>query len=235
MSSGQGSGASPDERLYEKAVAKLARRECSLGEMRAFLEERVLKDSRDMGADSLDRVLQRLVSQRYIDDERMGEALIREQRAQSRGPRSAWAKLRKRRVSGFTLERVQQLWVSGASHELRPVHAGEDSPRFESHESGEVVIAAQWVIKRYPGLRNRDTSALNDSKSLAQEGQEEDVEESGHSSRWGFQSRAQRRASAAREAFFQEQRRALGALIRRGYSLAVAKKALEWLQAHHDS
>jgi SOS response regulatory protein OraA/RecX len=219
-----------DERLYERAIQRLARRERSLSEMRDFLEGLVERDggqvatevdasgasANDSGtsaAELIEQVLQKLVALRYLDEERMAAAIIRDQRLQSRGPRSAWMKLRQRGVSGWSLERVEAAWRSAeesffsaprdekASAEAS-AESSEPADAADSRAAGleaEVETARRWVRRRYRGLGG---SAGDESPG-------------GQSDR------------SARDELYREKQRALGALLRRGYSMAVARKAID--------
>lgn len=175
------------ERLYELALKRLARRERSLHEMREYLESKCGASDAEEGAsassDLMDLVLQKLVSLRYLDEERMAGALIREQRLQARGPRSAWLKLRKRGISGWTLERVEAFWRESEDSSLNVA----------PDPSGEVETARRWVLRRYRGLAEPESSS-------------------------------DREARAERQ---REKKRALAALVRRGYSISIAIRALK--------
>lgn len=131
------------EQLYELALKRLARRERSLSEMRTYLESKLGSDDEEADHSGLiEQVLQKLVSLKYLDEERMANALIREQRLQSRGPRSAWMKLKGKGISGWNLERVEQVWRSGD---------------FVSVETDtEVETARRWALRRYRGLSLSD-------------------------------------------------------------------------------
>jgi SOS response regulatory protein OraA/RecX len=163
------------ERLFEAAMKRLARRERSLSEIRTFLESRMRSE---VGADEedpeIDWVLRKLLSLRYIDDDRLAEALIRDCRLQSRGPRVAWMKLRRRGIEGWGIERVETTWRQ-ASVSV-----------FASQEDDENETARKWVERRYSKLKSPDPSELR-----------------------------------------KEKQRALAALVRRGYSVSVAKRVIE--------
>ncbi len=179
------------ERLYELALKRLARRERSLQEMREYLESKC-RDPETTEAcvgtpDPVDLVLQKLVSLRYLDEERMAGALIREQRLQARGPRSAWLKLRKRGISGWSLERVEALWRESEDSSLLP------SPESPSNLSAEVEAARRWALRRYRGLSEVVPTADREARAEQQ----------------------------------RERKRALAALVRRGYSVSVAIRALD--------
>ncbi len=181
------------ENLYERALKRLARRDRSLAEMRSFL----LQPSRGRpGEDELtqegfsqqiDEVLRVLVERRYLDEDRLAEALIRDQRLQSRGPRSAWMKLKKRGIEGWTLDRVEQVWRTVESaHSF----SADDGPRESSDsrsDQDEVETARRWVLRRYRGLQGATGTELQ-----------------------------------------RERQRALGALVRRGFSLQTARKVLQF-------
>lgn len=217
-----------DERLYERAIQRLARRERSLSEMRDFLEGLVERDggraaseadaletSADAAgtgaAELIEQVLQKLVALRYLDEERMAAAIIRDQRLQSRGPRSAWMKLRQRGVSGWSLERVEAAWRSAeesffsAPRDEKASEEGSDpADSADSRAAGfeaEVETARRWVRRRYRGLGG---SAGDESPGPT-----------GETDR------------SARDELYREKQRALGALLRRGYSMAVARKAID--------
>jgi SOS response regulatory protein OraA/RecX len=185
------------ERLYELALKLLVRRERSLHEMREYLESKC-RDSGTGEGDTeatgpVDQVLQRLVSLRYLDEERMAGGLIREQRLQARGPRSAWLKLRKRGISGWSLERVEAFWRESEDSNL--VGAAGAAPSSDRADpSSEVEMARRWVLRRYRELAEPETSS-------------------------------DREARAERHS---EKRRALAALVRRGYSISVALRALDF-------
>ncbi|MBU6376683.1 MAG: RecX family transcriptional regulator [Bdellovibrionales bacterium] len=158
------------ERLFELALKRLARRDRSLAEIRDYLLSKIaVEDSTTEIPSQIDAVLQKLVALKYLDEERMAGAIIRDQRLQSRGPRSAWLKLRSRGIEGWTLERVEEHWRA-SDFDL-------------SEEQSEVQTARRWALRRYRGL-----SSSKDRK---------------------------------------ERDRALAALVRRGYSFAVARQAVD--------
>ncbi len=182
------------ERLYELALKRLARRERSLQEMREYLESKCRdSESPEPSSDStdpVDLVLQKLVSLRYLDEERMAGAVIREQRLQSRGPRAAWLKLRKRGISGWSLERVEALWRESEDSSLVP------SPESSSNSSSEVETARRWALRRYRGLSEAIPASDREARAEQQ----------------------------------REKKRALAALVRRGYSISVAIRALDLVE-----
>ena len=141
--------------------------------------------------DRVDLVLQKLVSLRYLDEERMAGALIREQRLQARGPRSAWLKLRKRGISAWSLERVEALWRESEDSSL------VSSPEAPLPSSGEVETARRWALRRYRGLAEPVLPADREARAEWQ----------------------------------REKRRALAALVRRGYSISVAMRALDLVES----
>ena len=131
------------EKLYEISLKRLARRERSLSEMRTYLASKLGSDEEDPGSSELiEQVLQKLVSLRYLDEERMANALIREQRLQSRGPRSAWLKLKSKGIAGWSLERVELAWRSGDVISI--------------NSENEVETARRWALRRYRGLFSGD-------------------------------------------------------------------------------
>ena len=69
------------ERLFELALRRLVRRERSLSEMREYLQSKSEELVGEGGsADWVEQVLQKLVTLRYVDDERMAAAIIRDHR-----------------------------------------------------------------------------------------------------------------------------------------------------------
>ena len=125
--------------------------------------------------------------------------------------RSAWMKLRQRGVSGWSLERVESVWraaeesfFSGPRDEDAGGEGSDPADSAESRAAGfdaEVETARRWVQRRYRGL-------------AAGAGPD-------HPARSGGAERA------SRDEHYREKQRALGALLRRGYSMAVARKAIE--------
>jgi len=161
-------GASPDGAFkvaWQLALDCLGRRERSAKELEVFLVKK------GIGQAEIAAVLQRLVELRYLDEERLAAALIRDTRMAGRGPRAAWLKLKKRGVAGWGLERVETVWRESSGSALGPV---------EQVQASELDLALAFIRRRYAGY-------ASDRKQAS---------------------------------------RALGALVRRGFSVSVARKAI---------
>jgi len=169
------------EKLWGAALKRISLRDRSRAELQEFLEALSKAEFESIPVEDrqavIASVLEKLESYRYLDEARLAGALIRDQRMASRGPRAAWMKLKKRKIRGWSLEQVEQVWRAGSeSFGAPPEEEEQDQARGE-----EIETARRWVVRRYP------------------------------------------QASQSRT----KQQKALAALVRRGYSFAVARQALQ--------
>lgn len=157
---------------FTLALDYLAQRDRSLFEVEAKLK------TKGVGDEQIPPVLERLVSLGYLDEERLARALVRDTRMASRGPRTAWLKIRHKKIEGWSLERVTEEWRQGqdSAFGVRP----ELSPESCQEADPELEVALAFIRRRYPEHKTDRKQA----------------------------------------------QRALGALLRRGFSFDKAKEAL---------
>lgn len=164
--------ASPDP--LNLALDYLSRRDRSIAEVESHLE------SKGVGGEEIAEVLKRIVALGYLDEDRLARAMVRDSRLASRGPRAAWLKIRRKKIEGWSIERVTEEWRLGqdSAFALRP--DPDPDPDEDVRRDPELEVALAFVRRRYPD-----------------------------------------HATDRRQA-----QRALGALLRRGFSFEKAKQAL---------
>lgn len=126
---------------YSKALGLLARREHSKVELKRKLRQG------GYGGDEATEALDRLGEQRYQDDDRFAEVLIRSRVAQGYGPMRLRAELK---THGLSDARVRQLldeadidWAASAASQLRRRYGGLGAP-----DPAEKQRRAQFLLRR---------------------------------------------------------------------------------------
>jgi regulatory protein len=134
-------GDEPRRSAYDKALGMLARREHSRRELRARLE----RSGYDEG--EAESALDRLGTQRYQDDRRFAEMLLRSRAAQGYGPLRVRAELASHGLDAAAIAALLQStevdWEAGAAALLRRRHGGK--PAADYAERGRL---AQFLLRR---------------------------------------------------------------------------------------
>lgn len=157
---------------FTLALDYLARRDRSIAEVESHLE------AKGVASEEIAEALKRIVSLGYLDEDRLARALVRDTRMASRGPRAAWLKIRRKKIEGWSIERVTEEWRLGQDSAFAP-RIGSVSDE-EGGTDPELEVALAFIRRRYP-------DHATDRKQA---------------------------------------QRALGALLRRGFSFEKAKQAL---------
>ena len=157
---------------FTLALDYLARRDRSIAEVESHL------DAKGVATEEIAEVLKRIVSLGYLDEDRLARAMVRDSRLASRGPRAAWLKIRRKKIEGWSIERVTEEWRLGQDSAFAP--RLDSDPDEDGGRDPELEVALAFVRRRYPD-----------------------------------------HATDRRQA-----QRALGALLRRGFSFEKAKQAL---------
>jgi regulatory protein len=142
----------PKPSAYNKALGMLTRREHSRRELRQKL------DRSGYAGDEANEALDRLGEQRYQDDDRFAETLIRSRSAQGYGPMRLRAELK---THGLSDARIRSLldaaeidWTDSAASQLRRRYgsAGTSDP-------SERARRAQFLLRRgFPAATVRDVT-----------------------------------------------------------------------------
>ena len=151
----------PRRSAYDKALGLLARREHSRRELGQKLRQG------GYGGDEAGEALDRLGAQRYQDDDRFGEVLVRSRAAQGYGPVRLRAELKSH---GLSDARIRQLleeagvdWAESAAAQLRRRY-GVKAPA----DPAEKARRAQFLLRRgFPaatvrGLTHAEVDELAD-------------------------------------------------------------------------
>ena len=133
--------APPARSAYDKALGLLARREHSRRELKAKLSQSGYAET------ETDAAIERLGAQRYQDDERFGEVLLRSRIARGYGPLRLRVELKSH---GFADAQIRQLldavevdWAACAANQLRR-HYGNAG----SADRAERMRRAQFLLRR---------------------------------------------------------------------------------------
>ncbi|EGU48132.1 hypothetical protein VII00023_20130 [Vibrio ichthyoenteri ATCC 700023] len=87
------------EQLYDLAVALLAKRDYSSGELRRYL-------AREQESEIVELVMERLLSHHYLDDERLAEKEVSKQLAKGHGLSRIRQELRQKGLDSLVIEQV---------------------------------------------------------------------------------------------------------------------------------
>lgn len=131
----------PRRTAYEQALGLLARREYS----RRELQQRLARSGHDR--DEIEAALDRLDADRYQDDGRFGEMLVRNRIGQGYGPRRIRAELR---THGLAESEVNAL-LGAADADWRELAAGQLRRRYGGRspvDYAERAKRAQFLLRR---------------------------------------------------------------------------------------
>ena len=131
----------PKRTAYDKALGLLARREHSRRELKTKLRQSGYEGDESTAA------IDRLGEQRYQDDERFAEVLVRSRAAQGYGPQRIRAELKTHALSD---QRIRELldvsgvdWDASALDQLRRRYGGKGAP-----DHAERARRAQFLLRR---------------------------------------------------------------------------------------
>ncbi|MET3651470.1 regulatory protein RecX [Dyella japonica] len=134
-------GDKPKTSAYDRALGLLARREHSRRELKLKLKQKGY-EGEEAGA-----ALDRLGEQRYQDDERFAQSLVRSRVAQGYGPMRVRAELKSHGLSDAriraVLEEAAVDWDASALAQLRRRFGGKSAP-----DPAEKARRAQFLLRR---------------------------------------------------------------------------------------
>ena len=134
-------GGKEDRSAYDRALAMLARREYSQRELRARLEQAGCDEAESQTA------LRKLREQKYQDDARFGEMIVRARVGQGYGPARIQAELRSHGLADIAIRALVDAadadWESLASAQLRKKYGSK--PAVDHAERGK---RAAFLLRR---------------------------------------------------------------------------------------